>query len=99
MLQLGCARAGAILVNINPAYRCHELRFTIRKSRMKAIFLWQKDTRADYAQILREATQEQSFDLEHSIYFDSQRWEEFLHAPGEIRSDLQPQDVANIQYK
>jgi len=98
MLQLGCARAGAILVNINPAYRCHELRFTIRKSRMKAIFLWQKDTRADYAQILREATQEQSFDLEHSIYFDSQRWEEFLHAPGEIRSDLQPQDVANIQY-
>jgi fatty-acyl-CoA synthase len=32
MLQMGCARAGAILVNINPAYRSHELRFTLRKS-------------------------------------------------------------------
>ena len=98
MFQLGCARAGAILVNINPAYRCHELRFTLRKSRMKAIFLWQADARADYAAILREATEDQSFDLEHSICFGSERWEEFLHAPGEIPSGLQPQDVANIQY-
>jgi fatty-acyl-CoA synthase len=97
MLQLGCARAGAILVNINPAYRCHELRFTIRKSRMKAIFLWHVDTRADYAALLQEATLEQS-ELQHSIYFDSPRWEGLLHAPGEIASDLQPSDVTNIQY-
>src|SRR5690242_7012142 len=31
MLYLGCARAGAILVNVNPAYRTHELAFTLRK--------------------------------------------------------------------
>lgn len=98
MLQLGCARAGAILVNINPAYRSHELRFTIRKSRMKAIFLWQADARADYAALLAEATQEQSSELQHSIYFDSARWEDFLHAPGEIGADLRSKDVANIQY-
>jgi fatty-acyl-CoA synthase len=98
MLQMGCARAGAILVNINPAYRCHELRFTLRKSGMKAIFLWHADARADYAALLEEATCGQSLELQHSIYFDSPRWEELLHAPGEIPSDLEPHDVSNIQY-
>jgi fatty-acyl-CoA synthase len=98
MLQMGCARAGAILVNINPAYRSHELRFTLRKSRMKVIFLWHADARADYAALLEEATRGQSLELQHSIYFDSPRWQELLHAPGEIPSDIQPQDVSNIQY-
>jgi fatty-acyl-CoA synthase len=98
MLQMGCARAGAILVNINPAYRSHELRFTLRKSRMKAIFLWHVDARADYAALLEEATRRESLELERSIYFDSPGWEELLHAQGEIPSDIQPQDVSNIQY-
>ena len=35
VVHLGCARAGAILVNVNPAYRTHELAYTLRKSRMK----------------------------------------------------------------
>lgn len=98
MLQMGCARAGAVLVNINPAYRSHELCFTLRKSRMKAIFLWHADARADYGALLEEATSGQSLELRHSIYFDSPRWEELLHAPGEIPSDIAPQDVSNIQY-
>lgn len=98
ILQMGCARAGAILVNINPAYRSHELRFTLRKSRMKAIFLWHADALADYAALLEEATRGQSLELRHSVYFDSPLWEELLHAPGEIPSDIQPQDVSNIQY-
>ena len=41
LVHLGCARAGAVLVNVNPAYRTHELAFTLRKSRMKAMFLWE----------------------------------------------------------
>jgi len=98
MLQLGCARAGAILVNINPAYRCHELRVVIRKSRMKAIFLWHADARADYAALLEEATQGESSELRQVIYFDSPRWNELLLASGEIPSDLQAQEVTNIQY-
>lgn len=98
ILQMGCARAGAILVNINPAYRSHELRFTLRKSRMKAIFLWHADARADYSALLEEATRAQPLELQHSIYFDSPRWQELLNAPGEIPSDIRPQDVSNIQY-
>ena len=29
MMHMGCARAGAALVNVNPAYRSHELQFTL----------------------------------------------------------------------
>ncbi len=103
MLQLGCARAGAILVNVNPAYRTHELAFTLRKSRMKALFLWESDGRAEYAQILEEARNGQTLPLEHVILFGTSAWEEFLRAKGEDRAamepvSIQPEDVANIQY-
>ena len=98
MLQMACARSGAILVNINPAYRSHELRFTLTKSRMKAIFLWHADARADYRGILQEASQGQSLELQHTVYFDSPQWQELLDAPGQIPADIQAQDVSNIQY-
>jgi len=49
MLHMGCARAGVALVNVNPAYRSHELQYTLTRSRMKAIFLWRKNKRPDHA--------------------------------------------------
>src|SRR5690349_11599750 len=45
MLQFGCALAGVVLVNVNPAYRSYELSFVLRKSRMRALFLHQRDRR------------------------------------------------------
>src|SRR5689334_14866709 len=98
MLHMGCARAGAVLVNVNPAYRTHELAFTLRKSRMKAIFLWERDSRADYSQILAEARHNQSFALEHVIYFGTPAWEDFLNSRCEVTAEIRPEDVANIQY-
>jgi fatty-acyl-CoA synthase len=98
MLHLGCARAGAILVNVNPAYRTHELAFTLHKSRMKLLFLWDRDSRAEYAQILQEARHGQTLPLEHVIAFGTSAWEEFLRAKCEARVAIQPEDVANIQY-
>jgi fatty-acyl-CoA synthase len=98
MLHLGCARAGAILVNVNPAYRTNEVAFTLRKSRMKALFLWERDSRADYAQILAEARQGQTLPLEHLVFFGTAAWEDFLRARCEGCAEIQPEDVANIQY-
>ena len=98
MLHLGCARAGAILVNVNPAYRTNEVAFTLRKSRMKALFLWERDSRADYAQILAEARQGQTLELEHVVFFGTAEWEEFLRAQCQGCGAIQPEDVANIQY-
>jgi fatty-acyl-CoA synthase len=98
MVHLGCARAGAILVNVNPAYRTHELAFTLRRSGVKALFLWERDSRAEYAQILREARQGQRLPLEHVLVFGTAVWEEFLQAQCEVHTAIQPEDVANIQY-
>jgi fatty-acyl-CoA synthase len=98
MLHLGCARAGIILVNVNPAYRTHELAFTLRKSRIKALFLWERDSRADYAHILAEARHGQTLTVEHVIIFGTPVWEEFLQAKCEVHVAIQPEDVANIQY-
>jgi fatty-acyl-CoA synthase len=98
MLQLGCACAGAILVNVNPAYRTHELAFTLRKSRMKALFLWERDARAEYARILEEARHGLTLPLEHVVVFGTPAWEEFLSSRSGVREEIHPEDVANIQY-
>jgi fatty-acyl-CoA synthase len=98
LIQMGCARAGAILVNVNPAYRSHELEFTLRQSRMKALFLWHNDARSDYAELLRQATHDRKLELRHVIYFDTPQWPALLDTPGEIPRDIHTNDVANIQY-
>jgi fatty-acyl-CoA synthase len=98
VVHLGCARAGAILVNVNPAYRTHELAYTLRKSRMKALFLWERDARAEYAQILAEARQGQTLPLEHVVVFGTPAWETLLQAQCDIQPAIKPDDVANIQY-
>jgi fatty-acyl-CoA synthase len=98
MMQLGCARAGTALVNVNPAYRSHELAFTLRKSRMKALFLWEQDARTEYSKILAEARAGQDIPLRHVIEFGSPAWDKFLSAPGEVKAEIDANDVANIQY-
>jgi fatty-acyl-CoA synthase len=98
ILHMGCARAGAALVNINPAYRSHELGFTLTRSRMKALFLWHKDKHADYEDILGRACHGLDLALEHTIFFDSPEWPALLDAEGRLPDFVDPNDVANIQY-
>jgi len=98
MMHMGCARAGAALVNVNPAYRSHELQFTLKGSRMKALFLWHKDKHADYEDILARARYGLDVELEHIIYFDSPEWPALLDAPGQLPDHVAVDDVANIQY-
>lgn len=98
MLHMGCARAGAALVNVNPAYRSHELQYTLTRSRMKAIFLWHKDKRADYGEVLDRARHGLKLELQHTIFFDSPDWPALLEADGRVPDHVAPEDVANIQY-
>ena len=98
MMHMGCARAGAALVNVNPAYRSHELQFTLTRSKMKALFLWHKDKRANYEEILGRARHGLDLALEHTVYFDSPEWLQFLDAEGRLPSHVAIDDVANIQY-
>jgi fatty-acyl-CoA synthase len=98
LLHMGCARAGAALVNVNPAYRSHELQYTLTRSRMKALFLWHKDKRADYEEILSRARHGLTLELAHTIFFDSPEWAAVQNATGELPDRVAVDDVANIQY-
>jgi fatty-acyl-CoA synthase len=99
LTHLACARIGAVLVNVNPAYRAYELAFVLRKSGMKAIFLWERDKRSDYRSILEEAVAGPKLALEHRIYFGTASWEEMRAKGLGIRvARIRPDDVTNIQY-
>jgi fatty-acyl-CoA synthase len=88
-----------VLVNVNPAYRSHELRYVLRKSGMKAIFLRERDARAEYLQILNEARQGQDLPLRHMVLLETDSWRRMLEG-GEAypAQTIHPEDVVNIQY-
>ena len=67
-----------MLVNVNPAYRSYDLAFVLRKSKMKALFLWEKDRRSDYRAIVDEAMAGQTLALEHLVYFGTEGWTKML---------------------
>ncbi len=99
LLQLACARFGLILVNVNPAYRSHELTFVLRKSRMRALFVNAKNARANYRQILEETRARQSLPLQHVIYLGEDSWNRMMAGGRDVPAAvLSSHDVANIQY-
>src|SRR6266481_3475789 len=77
-LQVATARIGAVLVNVNPAYRSHELRYVLRKSRMKAIFLHDRDARVNYLEVLDEARRDQELPLAHAIVLGKDSWTKMI---------------------
>jgi fatty-acyl-CoA synthase len=98
ILQFGCALAGVVLVNVNPANRSHELSFVLRKSRIRALFLHAQGRHSNYKSILEESRAGQTLALEHVIYFDSLQWGKFLRDPDGITVTPDPDEPANIQY-
>jgi fatty-acyl-CoA synthase len=98
-LHLACARIGAVLVNVNPSYRAYELAYVLRKSGMKALFLWEKDKRSDYRAIAEEATADQMPALKHCVYLGTEDWTRMLARGREIPARrILASQVTNIQY-
>jgi fatty-acyl-CoA synthase len=63
LTQLATAKAGLILVNINPAYRRTELRYALNKVRCRALVLAPRYHGTDYLEMLRELAPELSTSL------------------------------------
>jgi fatty-acyl-CoA synthase len=98
-LQVAAGRIGAVLVNMNPAYRVVDLRLILRKSKVKALFLHERDQRAQYAGILEEARRGEGLSLAHAILLDSAGWERMLEGGADFPdAGPRPDDVVNIQY-
>lgn len=55
LLQYATAKAGAILVNVNPAYRSHELEFVVKQNGMRMLVAAPSDRTSDYVGMARQA--------------------------------------------
>ena len=99
LLQYAAPRAGVVLVNVNPAYRSHELRFVLAKSHIRALFLREADARANYREILAESRNDDSLPLEHIVWLGGPSWQAMLDGGADYPEDpAKPDDVVNIQY-
>ena len=105
--QYASAKIGAILVNINPAYRTSELEFVLNQSGCKLLIAAQRLKTSDYAAMIAEV-RPRCADLEQVVLLDSGAWRELLetgkYADISIRNaalesiQLSTDDPINIQY-
>ncbi len=105
LLQYATAQIGAVLVNVNPAYRTHELTFALRQSGVKLLVSEVAYKTSDYRGMVEEVRAELPA-LRQVIYLGSEEWEA-LPAAGagqdpalldERMASLSPDDPINIQY-
>jgi fatty-acyl-CoA synthase len=107
LLQYATAKAGVVLVNINPAYRSHELEYALRQSGVKHLVSAAAFKTSDYRAMIEEVRG--GLDrLERVTYLGSPGWDALL-AAGALKGDrddplalcgagLSFDDPINIQY-
>jgi fatty-acyl-CoA synthase len=96
LLQYAAARIGAILVNINPAYRTDELRYVLRQAGVGLLVAAEKFRSSDYRAMIAEIGPDCP-----DVVFLGAGWEALLsRAEGVVLpdADLSPDDPINIQY-
>ena len=77
LVQYATAKIGAILVNVNPAYRTHELQFVLRQSGTKLLVAAPSFKTSDYAAMIDEVRGECPA-LEVAILLGSSDWDDLL---------------------
>jgi len=109
LAQFATAKAGLILVNINPAYRLSELEFALHKVGCRALFTADRFKSSDYLAMLRTARLPQ---LSWLIRFGTDSIPGFLNLDAlmssadesgferlrALETQLQPDDAINIQF-
>jgi fatty-acyl-CoA synthase len=107
LLQYATAKAGIVLVNINPAYRSHELAYALRQSGVRLLVSAESFKTSDYRAMVTEVRD--GLDrLERVVYLGSPDWQALASAAvhtGEGPDPLAAREAAlafddpiNIQY-
>jgi fatty-acyl-CoA synthase len=98
IVQYATAKIGAILVNVNPAYRTHELEYVVQQSGMRLLVSAVSFKSSDYRDMIG------SIGFGDVVYLGSPEWEELAATDGDL-SDLRRcaatlafDDPINIQY-
>ena len=100
LVQYASAKAGVILVNVNPAYRTSELEFVLNQSGCRVLISARAFKSSDYVAMVKEVAPRCGA-LERTVFLDSGDWEELLAAGDaelSLPAGLQFDDPINIQY-
>jgi fatty-acyl-CoA synthase len=79
LLQYATAKMGAILVNINPAYRTHELAYVLRQAGIKLLVSAENFKTSDYRAMVGEVRGDLP-GLEDVIFISTAGWDKLLAA-------------------
>ncbi|GAB3770942.1 fatty-acyl-CoA synthase [Nocardioides ginsengisegetis] len=105
LVQYATAKAGIVLVNVNPSYRTHEFAYAVNQSGMRMLFAATGFKTSDYRGMVEEVAGECP-SLERTVYVDTDDFAAIV-AEGESvdaaqlaqrMATLSPQDPINIQY-
>ncbi|MGD0085199.1 MAG: AMP-binding protein [Acidimicrobiales bacterium] len=105
LTQYATAKIGAILVNVNPAYRAHELTYAINQSGVSLLVTAGKTDRADYPEIVA-SVRDECRALRDVVVIGSDSWETLMSqaagvdpsALADRATTLAFDDPINIQY-
>ncbi|MBN6034892.1 AMP-binding protein [Amycolatopsis sp. 195334CR] len=103
LIQYATAKIGAILVNINPAYRSHELKFVLNQAGVRLLVAAESFKTSDYAGMI-ERVRPECPGLEHVVLLGTPAWDSLLDNEvdadrlAEIGATLGADDPINIQY-
>ncbi|MFD6056699.1 AMP-binding protein [Rhodococcus wratislaviensis] len=108
LIQFATAKIGAVLVNINPAYRAHELKYVLDQAGIRLLVSAPEFKSSDYAAMIEEV-RPQCPDLEMVVLLGSAEWSRLAsdgmaaHAADPARlpaaqAALSSDDPINIQY-
>ena len=105
LVQYATAKIGAILVNINPAYRAHELGYALKQSGIRLLVSAPSFKTSDYAAMIEEVRGDCP-DLKAVCLLDTPDWDALLGRAGGAtpealaarEAELSADDPINIQY-
>ncbi|GAB2765691.1 AMP-binding protein [Terrabacter koreensis] len=105
LVQYATAKIGAILVNINPAYRAHELQYVLGQAGISTLVAAESFKSSNYRQMVDEVREEVPA-LGRVVYIGTSDWDELLARADEVSADelarvqagLKNTDPINIQY-
>ena len=105
IVQYATAKIGVVLVNVNPAYRTHELSYAVNQSGLRLLISASSFKTSDYRAMVAE-TAGQTPTLERVVYLDTDDWAQLVETgralPAGVVADRMaqtaPDDPINIQY-
>ncbi|MBI1378389.1 MAG: AMP-binding protein [Frankiales bacterium] len=104
-VQFATAKLGAILVNINPAYRTHELAYVLDQSGISVLVAAPDFKTSDYRAMVAEVEDERPA-LRTTVFLGSPEWEALMASGragdravlADLAGELAADDPINIQY-